>query len=235
MSSGRPDGAAPGVSEYVSLAHGSLAGWFRDAMIDAASWVPGLAGIGLRAAWDRLWIKGSGRFAMERGVRVRGAEYITIHGGVYLDQGVYLHGRPGGLEIGAGTRVMRGAVLHVYNFRGLPNAGIRIGGRCVIGLNCVITGQGGVELGDDVILAPGAMVLPVDHVHEDAGRPIREQGLSARGIKIESGAWIGAGAIILDGVTVGSNAVVGAGSVVTRDVEAGTVVAGNPARPVKEI
>jgi carbonic anhydrase/acetyltransferase-like protein (isoleucine patch superfamily) len=234
MGAGRPDGAAPGVREYISLAHGSAAGWARDAMVGAASWVPGLLGIGLRAGWDRLWIRGSGRFAMERGVRVRGAEHVTIDGGAYLDEGVCLSGRPGGLVIGAGTRVMRGAVLHVYNFRDLPHAGIRIGKNCVIGLNCVITGQGGVELGDDVILAPAAMVLPVDHVYGDAGRPIRDQGLNARGIRIESGAWIGAGAIVLDGVTVGANAVVGAGSVVTRDVEPGIVVAGNPARPVKE-
>jgi len=52
-------------------------------------------------------------------------------------------------------------------------------------------------------------------------------------IVIEDSAWIGAGAIILAGVTIGRNAVVGAGSVVTKDVPAGAVVAGNPARVIK--
>jgi acetyltransferase-like isoleucine patch superfamily enzyme len=222
------------LKDYVSFTHGGTAGWARDAMIEVGAWVPGLLGIGLRAWWDRLWIKGEGRFAAERGVRILGAEHLRIDDGVYLDRGVYLHGRPGGLHLGAGTRVMQGAVIHVYNFRDLPGAGIRIGRRCVIGFNCVITGQGGVELGDDVIMAPGAMALPVDHVFSDAVKPIREQGLTARGVKIGKGAWIGAGAMILDGVTVGENAVVGAGAVVTRDVPARAVAAGNPAVLVKE-
>ena len=48
-------------------------------------------------------------------------------------------------------------------------------------------------------------------------------------------AWVGAGATILPGVTVGENAVVGAGSVVTKDVAANTIVAGNPARFIKNV
>ena len=214
--------------------HGSSAGWGRDFMVSVAAWIPEFIGIGLRAFWYRLWIRGSGRFASESGVRILGSQYVTIDDGVYLDRGVYLHGRPGGLHLGSGTRVMQGAVIHVYNFRNLENSGIKIGENCVIGINCVVTGQGGVEIGDDVIIAPGAMVLPADHVYDDPERPIREQGITAKGIKIGSGAWIGARALVLDGVTVGENAVVGAGSVVTKDVPARAVVAGNPARPVKE-
>jgi carbonic anhydrase/acetyltransferase-like protein (isoleucine patch superfamily) len=231
------DGEQPGrgsrLSLYLEAMHGSGRGFLLDALVAAAAWAPGLVGMGLRAYWDRLWIAGEGRFAAERGVRILGAEFLRIDDGVFLDRGVYLHGRPGGLTIGAGARVMQGAVLHVFNFRGLGSAGIRIGRRCVLGFNSVITGQGGVELEDDVIVAPGAMILPVDHVHDDPARPIREQGLSARGIRVGRGAWIGAGAVILDGVEIGAGAVVGAGSVVTRDVAAGVVAAGNPAAPVQ--
>jgi carbonic anhydrase/acetyltransferase-like protein (isoleucine patch superfamily) len=203
-------------------------------MISAAGWWPGIAGMALRAVWDRRWIRGSGRFAREPGGRILGARHLTIDEGVYLDRGVYLHGRPGGIALGAGTRVMAGAVLHAYNFRGLPHAGIKVGRRCVIGFNCVITGQGGVAIGDDVIMAPGAMVLPVDHVFADPARPIREQGITGKGIAIGAGAWIGAGALVLDGVTVGPNAVIAAGAVVSRDVAAGTTVAGNPARAIEK-
>lgn len=53
-------------------------------------------------------------------------------------------------------------------------------------------------------------------------------------VRIEDGAWIGAGAIILPGVTIGIQSIVGAGSVVTRDVPDGCVVAGNPARVIKK-
>jgi acetyltransferase-like isoleucine patch superfamily enzyme len=79
-----------------------------------------------------------------------------------------------------------------------------------------------------------AMLLPINHRFEDPHRAIKEQGIEAKGITVESGAWIGGGAIILDGVTVGQNAVVAAGAVVTEDVPARTVVAGNPARRIKE-
>jgi len=219
---------------YFEAEHGSLGGWVRDSMLAAASWAPGFAGLVLRAGWSRLWIKGSGVPAIEGGVRILGAGHLTIDEGVYLDRGVYLHARPGGLRLGARTRVMSGAVLHVYNFRGLPNAGIEVGRDCVIGMNSVITGQGGTAIEDDVIIAPGAMVLPVNHLHDRPGLPVRDQGISAKGIRIKRGAWIGAGAVILDGVTVGENAVVGAGSVVTRDVGPSQKVAGNPAAPVKD-
>jgi acetyltransferase-like isoleucine patch superfamily enzyme len=228
---GVPEG---GVRKYLWASHGTAAGWLKDAMVECAAWIPGLSGIAFRAFWDRLWIKGAGRLAIESGVRILGSRYVTIDDGVYLDRGVYLHGRPGGLALGSGTRVMQGAVIHVYNFRELENSGVKIGKNCVIGINSVITGQGGVDIGDHVIIAPGVMVLPVDHVYGDPERPVREQGITAKGIRIGSGAWIGARALVLDGVTVGENAVVGAGSVVTGDVPARAVVAGNPARPVKE-
>jgi len=198
-------------------------------MAGMLSWLPGITGMAARSLWTRLWVNGKGRFAMEGGVRLSGTSFITIHDGVYLDSGVYLHGRPGGLRLGDRTRVMAGAVIHVYNFRGLENSGINIGSDCVIGLGAVITGQGGVEIGDSVIMGPHSMVLPVNHNFAGKDAPVRDQGITGRGIRIKKGAWIGAGAIILDGVTVGENAVVGAGSVVTKDVPAGAVVRGNPA------
>jgi len=59
--------------------------------------------------------------------------------------------------------------------------------------------------------------------------------VNTKPIKVCSNAWIGMHAIILKGVTIGEGAVVAAGSVVTRDVEPWTVVAGNPAKPVKKL
>lgn len=224
---------AKGLGLYLRSSHYDLGGWLKDSMLAAAAGWPGLWGLGLRSFWDRLWVAGDGRFARERGVRILGAGFIRLDDGVYLDRGVYLHGRPGGLSLGAGTRVMAGAKLHGFNFRDLPHAGIKVGRNCVIGFDCVITGQGGVTIEDEVIIAPRVMILPVDHVYDDPTRPIREQGLSARGIRIGRGAWIGAGATVLDGVEVGPGAVVGAGAVVTKNVPAGAVVAGNPAMAVK--
>lgn len=198
-------------------------------------WIPGLPGVAVRALAYRLLLRCRGWVAIEHGVRIGQPRNVTLHGGVYLDQGVYLHACPEGIEIGENTYVMHHAELHVYNFRGLDGAGIRIGRNCILGEFSVIRGQGGVSIGDNVIIAPRVQIMAVDHVFDDPSRPILEQGLQALGIAIEDNAWIGAGATILDGVRVGRGAVVGAGAVVTRDVAPHTVVAGVPARLLRRI
>ena len=71
------------------------------------------------------------------------------------------------------------------------------------------------------------------HVTDDPEVAVIRQPRSGKGIKIENGAWIGTGAIILDGVTVGLHSIVGAGAVVSKDVPPWTVVLGNPARVVQ--
>ncbi|HSF81027.1 MAG TPA: DapH/DapD/GlmU-related protein [Anaerolineales bacterium] len=198
-------------------------------------WVPTVVGMGLRGVFYRLILKMEGWAAIESGVRLRFADYISLHQGSYLDQGVYLHACPQGIEIGENTLVMHGAVLHVYNFRDLPNAGIRIGRDSLVGEYSVIRGQGGIQIGDRVYTSPFTQIVAVNHVFDDPNRPFVEQGITAVGIVIEDDVWIGSGAIITDGVRVGKGAVVAAGAVVTSDVPEHTVVAGVPARVVKDI
>lgn len=192
-------------------------------------------GIALRAVVYRLMLRMEGWAAIENGVRLRFANHIRLGHGTYLDQGVYIHACPDGVQIGAGTLVMHGAVLHVYNFRDLPHAGIRIGKESLIGEYTVIRGQGGVTIGDRVYTSPLVQVVAVNHVFDDPDRPFVEQGITAEGIVIEDDVWIGSGAIICDGVRVGEGAVVAAGAVVTKDVPSHTVVAGVPAQVVREI
>ena len=198
-------------------------------------WIPTIVGIGLRALAYRLMLPRMGTAAIESQVRLRFARRIHLGDGVYLDQGSYLHACPEGIWIGSGTLVMHGAVLHVYNFRGLPHAGIRIGRDALVGEYTVIRGQGGVTLGDRVYTSPHVQILAVNHVFDDPKRPFVEQGITARGIVVEDDVWIGAGAIITDGVRIGRGAVVAAGAVVTHDVAPHTVVGGTPARVIRVI
>ena len=198
-------------------------------------WVPTVVGIALRALLYRLILRMEGVAAIESGVRLRFASNIRLGPGVYLDNGVYLHACPGGISIGEGSFVMHHAELHVYNFRDLPHAGIRIGRDCLIGEFSVIRGQGGVTIGDRVYTSPLVQVAAVNHVFSDPTRPFVEQGITAQGITIEDDVWIGAGAIVTDGVTIGRGAVVAAGAVVTRDVPPHTVVAGIPARVIRRV
>ncbi len=198
-------------------------------------WIPTIVGIGLRGVLYRLILRMEGVAAIENGVRLRFASHIRLGRGVYLDQGVYLHACPQGITIGDHTFIMHGAVLHVYNFRDLPHAFIRIGRDSLIGELNVLRGQGGITIGDRVYTAPLVQILAVNHVFDDPGRPMVAQGITAEGITIEDDCWIGAGAIITDGVTVGRGAVVAAGAVVTGDVPPHTVVGGVPARVLRTI
>ena len=198
-------------------------------------WIPTPLGLALRALFYRLILRMDGWAAIENGVRLRFANYIRLGHAVYLDQGVYLHACPQGIEIGDNSIVMHGAVLHVYNFRQMPHSGIKIGRDSLIGEYTVIRGQGGVTIGDRVYTSPFSQIIAVNHIFDDPQRPFVDQGITAEGIIIEDDVWIGASAVITDGVRVGKGAVVAAGAVVTKDVPPHTVVGGVPARVIKEI
>lgn len=218
-------GQAPGVADYLlqGLATTLLGG------------LPGLPGIAARGVAYRLILRMEGFAAIESGVRLRYARGIRLGANVYLDQGVYLHACPRGIEIGADTCVMHNAELHVFNFRNLPHAFIRVGHGTFIGESVVVRGQGGVTIGDSVLIAPLAKILAVNHNFDDPARPVIEQGISGRGIVIDDGAWIGAGAAVLDGVHIGRGAVIGANAVVTKDVPPRSLAVGAPARVIRSL
>jgi acetyltransferase-like isoleucine patch superfamily enzyme len=221
---------------YLRTKTSSLPRYFlAEGLQGATGWVPGLIGIGLRGILYKAVLRASGIPLIEDHVRFNRVEDIRLGRGVYIDHGVYLHGGTGGLEIGDNCVIMAGSLLHVFNYRDLDHAGIRIGRRTFIGEGTVIRGQGGVVVGDNVLFGPRVMVLAVEHVITDTTRPIMDQGITAAGIRIEDDSWIGAGAMILDGVTIGRGACIGAGAVVTSDVPPHCVAVGVPARVIRNL
>ena len=198
-------------------------------------WVPTIIGIALRSVFYRLILHFDGWAAIENGVRLRFANYISLGPGVYIDKSVYVHACPNGVEIGPKTILMYGAILHVYNFREIPHSGIRIGRDCLIGEYSVIRGQGGVSIGDRVYTSPFSQIIAVNHVFDDPSKSFVEQGIRAQGIVIEDDVWLGSGAIVTDGVHIGKGSVIAAGAVVTDDIEPHTVVAGVPAKVIRKI
>jgi acetyltransferase-like isoleucine patch superfamily enzyme len=196
-------------------------------------WIPTVVGIGLRALVYRLIMRFDGLPAIESGVRIAYAGNVRLGKQVYLDRGVYLHALPGGISIGDNSFIMHHTMLHVFNFRDLPQAGITIGRNCFLGEYNVVRGQGGVSIGNDVYTGPMVQIVAVNHVYRDLDRPIREQGITARGIVIEDDVWLGAGAVVLDGVTIGRGSVIGAGAVVAGDIPPYSLAVGAPAKAVK--
>jgi acetyltransferase-like isoleucine patch superfamily enzyme len=144
-----------------------------------------------------------------------------------LLRGVSIDASGGTVHLGDNVLICRFTVLEAA---GGP---IRIGDRSTVGDYCSLYGQGGLSIGRDVLIASGVRIVPSTHITSDVTAPIRQQGISGRGIVIGDDVWIGANAVILDGVSVGNGAVIGAGSVVTKDVPDLAIVAGVPARSIR--
>jgi acetyltransferase-like isoleucine patch superfamily enzyme len=107
--------------------------------------------------------------------------------------------------------------------------GARLGRNAYVGPACHL---GLVDVGDDVMLAPGVHVPSGGHVHgtDDLSTPMREQQGVVRRVRIGAGAWIGANSVVM--ADVGAGSIVGAGAVVTKAIPPGVTAAGVPARVV---
>ena len=108
-----------------------------------------------------------------------------------------------------------------------------IGAKTVIGQECTVSAFQSVSIGRECIVADRVMLIDFDHGVVEVERPIREQGIYKRDVRVGHNVWIGYGACFLRGVTVGDNAVVGTNAVVTKDVPANAVAAGVPARVLR--
>ncbi|WP_290795017.1 DapH/DapD/GlmU-related protein [Flavihumibacter sp. UBA7668] len=108
---------------------------------------------------------------------------------------------------------------------------IEIGKNVFINHACSFLDMGGITLEDSVLIGPKVSLITENHPLDPANR----RALVCKPILIKQNAWIGAGATILPGVTIGKNAVVAAGAVVSKDVPDNTVVAGIPAKHIKNI
>ena len=108
---------------------------------------------------------------------------------------------------------------------------IRIGKNVFINHGCTFMDRGGITLEDDVLIGPKVNLVTTDHQQE----PSERRNTVSLPITIEQNAWIGVAATVTSGVTIGENSVVAAGAVLTDDVPPNTVVAGVPAKVVKEL
>ena len=135
-----------------------------------------------------------------------------------------------GIRIGART-VLGGRVSIGGGPR--PTSRLSIGQDCFVNDGCRFDTSGPITIGDDVYIGHDVAVITSSHEVGPATR--RAYGSVTEAVDIGAGTWIGSRAIILPGVTIGKGVVVAAGAVVTRSVDDGTMVAGVPARHLRDL
>lgn len=110
---------------------------------------------------------------------------------------------------------------------------IRVGRRFFANFNWTVLDEAYVTIGDDCFIGPNVSIYTACHSTDPTERNTREEW--AKPVTIGNSVWIGGSVTILPGVTVGDNVTIGAGSVVVRDVPSNTVIAGNPARVIRNL
>jgi acetyltransferase-like isoleucine patch superfamily enzyme len=169
----------------------------------------GYARLALRFAWLKLRFRGR----------------LRTDGMAFIGPGVTFEIGPDAMvELGRWSWIGHGSKIRAHEGE------VRIGAKSVLGQECTISSFQHVSIGRECIVADRVMLIDFDHGVVEVERPIREQGIYKRDVRVGHNVWIGYGACFLRGVTVGDNSVVGTYSVVNRDVPANAVVAGVPAR-----
>ncbi len=180
------------------------------------------------------------------GFFLRGAYYKTrlkrMGRNVFLDVGVTIW-QPGNVEIDDGAHLD----TYVTVLGGWEGHGwVRVGKYVHVASYCVLSGRGGLSLGDYSMVAAGSKIYSGSNYHTDPAHPDRPllsmssaapqsmQYVVEGPVTIEEYAFISLNTVVLPGVTVGKAAVVGAGSVVNADIPSFTVAVGSPARVVKQ-
>jgi acetyltransferase-like isoleucine patch superfamily enzyme len=224
--------------KYINTRASGLGRYLFERGIQAlCAWIPGPVGLVLRAAlYFRFFHPNSKMVFIEAGVELFYMDSICFGKGVYVDKDCRVHASKANIELGSNNRLMKGAYLCSYVSNARSGEGIFTGSECWIGVNAVLgSGQGGLFIGNNVLIGPGAVIVTGNHDYERADLSAVEQAYSGKPIHIGDNVWIGSNSVVLGGVTIGNHSVIAAGAVVASDVAPYSVVGGVPARKIRNI
>jgi len=158
----------------------------------------------------------NGLFEIKKYVEIINASKIKIGNNVFIGSNTILNGRSDdkeyGIIMGDSTYIKGHSYIDAYGGYILFN------GDCNISQYSLLAGQGGIEIGRNVIFGSHCILLSSNHIFNDLELPYMFQGDVKRRIIIENNVWIGAGTVILAGTCIGRNSVIGAGSIVNKNV-----------------
>lgn len=184
----------------------------------------------------------AGRWLLHHGAvrpgTAKGDEFGSLGEGTWISHPIGPQYGLGSVHIGRDCLIGQYTVLTVgYGPEdpNVPDRGLVIGDRCVIGARTILTSHGSITIGDDVWFGQSIFVSDASHGYQDPETPIGDQLDHHQPVAIGSGSWIGHGAIILPGTTIGRNVVIGAGSVVRGEIPDHCIAAGVPAKIVRRL
>lgn len=191
---------------------------------------PGALGLALRKALYPLLLGSCGRNVIfGHNVVLRHPHKIHIGHNVVIDDNCLIDAKGEsntGIRIGSGVFIGRNTILSC------KNGNIELADGANIGFNCEIFSASRVRIGARVLMAAYCYVIGGDHDFSDPAKTVLDQTRVSAGVSVGDGAWLGAGAKVLDGVTIGADAVIGAGAVVREEVPPRAIAVGIPARVV---
>ena len=199
-------------------------------VVTLAQACPGALGLALRKAlYPRLLGSCGPNVVFGQNVVLRHPHKIHVGGDVVIDDNCLIDAKG---ETNTGIRIGRGVFIGRNSILSCKNGDIELADGANVGFNCEIFSASRVRIGSHVLMAAYSYVIGGDHDFSDPSASVLSQTRTSAGVEIGAGAWVGAGAKILDGVTVGERAIVGAGAVVRESIPPGAVAVGMPARVV---
>ena len=178
--------------------------------------------------------KSSGFIFIGKRVKVRHGYQLSAGKNLILEDNVCINAlSTNGIQLGDNVSIARDSIIFCTGIISQKGTGIIIGDRTGISARAYLAGQGGITIGNDVIMGPNVQIFSENHNYSDTTITIKEQGVAKQAVVIGDDCWVGAGATILAGVTIGDGCVIAASSVVTKSVPANSIVAGIPARVIK--
>ena len=219
--------------KYAALVVGR-SGWGplirHEAITLATQSVPGALGLALRRAFYPALLGACGRnVVFGQNVVLRHPHKIRIGDDVVVDDNCLLDAKGtanSGISIGSGVFIGRNTILSC------KDGDIEIHDGANIGFNCELFSASRVSLGRRTLVAAYCYLIGGDHDFSDPAEAVLAQPRRSRGVTVGDGAWLGAGAKVLDGVTIGDGAIIGAAAVVRESVPARAIAVGVPARVV---
>lgn len=169
-----------------------------------------------------------------KSVQMKHRKYIYCDGNLVLGDYVEIDGfAKEGIHIGRNSTIGKYTIMRASSSYKFPGEGIKIGHDFCCGDFSFFGAAGGITIGNDVQIGQAVRFHAQNHKYNGMGL-IRLQGVENKRIIIGDNCWIGSGTVILAGVTIASGCVIGANSVVTKSFPENCVIAGNPAKVIKQ-